>query len=849
MTEDVYFKNVRTVTTADICIDKYWDMNGNGSWDKDEPPVVGAEFEIIDISSGSVAGGITTDADGKGCWKGTVGSKYQINELWPYLDGWGSGEFTLDPAGNNFTVSNDPPEYTIIICKDLPANGVAAANGGSPSFGFTSNMPKHESFTLGIGDCFDVSVKAGIEYWIAEDDPSGQNYKLVDIDASGLPSGGNEDIQNRKYTFTIPLPSMGAASVVPDKITFINEPVPQKVKVLICKKWGWPKDMDPVGDIEEEFGGPKFHFETNIEGAESFDLKYGQCKAVWVEIGQYYEVTEDPASCYQFNGADEDGCVDIVGGSGNTVTFEAGDTRGAGDLEADCGDCEPPCGSLTFYNTQKMMKIRVSKEIVKDTDLGGDVEGEIALPEFEFKTNLPGGDFTLKAGQHKDFWVPCGNEYWVEEAGGPECFEVDHIGLDGCIEKTGGHGDRIRFKAIDDDKAITEGDVGEECRPCGEITFYNARKMMKIKICKVLTLPEQEMVEEGGMWPSFTFKTNMPGVPGGTFTLGPGHWCQEFEIPCGIPFKVCEVDSAEGFQFADISVWGCVNELDRNGPCIKFKAGGWMPDEEADAGCIRTCGGITFENELIPGRINLHKTDAVSGEDLEGAVFALLSWPGEDPVNDIFGNPVENVTTDENGLASFENLWWGTYLVREVDPPTGYEPKEAVVTVGPGSLEVTLEGEIADPRKPGKIGILKLDEDGDPMTGAGFTLYNSAGTVVVRAEEMVDAAGKVAFENLDWGSYLIVETTVPDDYEKADDVAVTIDAENAGKTVNVTVTNDPEDTTTTVTVAGLTEGIQVLGITELPFTGMHPAIPISGISSILIGAGLFMASLKKRFRK
>jgi hypothetical protein len=43
--------------------------------------------------------------------------------------------------------------------------------------------------------------------------------------------------------------------------------------------------------------------------------------------------------------------------------------------------------------------------------------------------------------------------------------------------------------------------------------------------------------------------------------------------------------------------------------------------------------------------------------------------------------------------------------------------------------------------------------------------------------------------------------------------------------------------------------LEVLGIQELPFTGMHPAIPISGITMILGGAAMFIASIRKKFRR
>jgi hypothetical protein len=53
--------------------------------------------------------------------------------------------------------------------------------------------------------------------------------------------------------------------------------------------------------------------------------------------------------------------------------------------------------------------------------------------------------------------------------------------------------------------------------------------------------------------------------------------------------------------------------------------------------------------------------------------------------------------------------------------------------------------------------------------------------------------------------------------------------------------------TTTTTTPGV---IQVLGIQELPFTGMNPAVPISGVSTVLAGGLMVMLSfVRRKFRR
>ena len=67
---------------------------------------------------------------------------------------------------------------------------------------------------------------------------------------------------------------------------------------------------------------------------------------------------------------------------------------------------------------------------------------------------------------------------------------------------------------------------------------------------------------------------------------------------------------------------------------------------------------------------------------------------------------------------------------------------------------------------------------------------------------------------------------------------VTFDAAHTSITLNV---KDTPTTTTTLTVAGLTEGIQVLA-----FTGIDPIIPIAGGSAVIAGLAMLLATLRRR---
>lgn len=76
-----------------------------------------------------------------------------------------------------------------------------------------------------------------------------------------------------------------------------------------------------------------------------------------------------------------------------------------------------------------------------------------------------------------------------------------------------------------------------------------------------------------------------------------------------------------------------------------------------------------------------------------------------------------------------------------------------------------------------KIIINKIDGDGNKLEGAGFTLYKKIKGEYVQVREEIKGVTTFEFTHLDAGDYKIVETTVPDGYNKAKDIEFTITAE------------------------------------------------------------------------
>ena len=154
-----------------------------------------------------------------------------------------------------------------------------------------------------------------------------------------------------------------------------------------------------------------------------------------------------------------------------------------------------------------------------------------------------------------------------------------------------------------------------------------------------------------------------------------------------------------------------------------------------------------------------------------------------------------------------------------------------------------------------------------PVEGATYVLKYIEGQCfapsVPEYTMVTDASGKASLSGLPWGKWELTETIEPSGYEidllphvyliggsglkmAGSSVNVNADVVNVPKS---TPGPDPEPEPTpepegTITVAGITSGIQVLA-----FTGIAPIIPISGGSALAGGLSLFIASLIKRNRK
>ena len=187
---------------------------------------------------------------------------------------------------------------------------------------------------------------------------------------------------------------------------------------------------------------------------------------------------------------------------------------------------------------------------------------------------------------------------------------------------------------------------------------------------------------------------------------------------------------------------------------------------------------VTVTNEPTKGGIRLTKTDSETGAFLAGVKFNI--YQGD--------TLIATMTTDENGVASCDNLNRGTYLVNEDALPEGYSGELVVLEATVQSDAVT-ELHAVNCKSKSQIRIVKTDDlTGEAVSGAEFTVTDESGNVA--AVITTDANGEAVTDWLPYGVYTVTETKTPEHYV-ASSWSETVAAYENGVTYTFKVSNTP----------------------------------------------------------
>ncbi|WP_434683072.1 SpaA isopeptide-forming pilin-related protein [Bacillus sp. PM5] len=183
------------------------------------------------------------------------------------------------------------------------------------------------------------------------------------------------------------------------------------------------------------------------------------------------------------------------------------------------------------------------------------------------------------------------------------------------------------------------------------------------------------------------------------------------------------------------------------------------------------------------GQFKLLKKDSESGQLLPGAKFNVI---------DKDGNVVETIITDDKGEALSKQLPVGTYTLKEIEAPKGYELSSSSVSV---DVEVNkvVTVDVVNKKIPekvtGQFEIVKVDAEDKTkvLSDAEFEVYKDGKKVDTLR---TDKTGKVVSQKLEPGTYTLKETKAPQGYKLLkEEIEVVVEA---NKVVEVQVENAKE---------------------------------------------------------
>ncbi|WP_142292444.1 SpaA isopeptide-forming pilin-related protein [Bacillus wiedmannii] len=183
------------------------------------------------------------------------------------------------------------------------------------------------------------------------------------------------------------------------------------------------------------------------------------------------------------------------------------------------------------------------------------------------------------------------------------------------------------------------------------------------------------------------------------------------------------------------------------------------------------------------GQFKLLKKDSESGQLLPGAKFDVI---------DKDGNVIETIITDGKGEALSKQLPVGTYTLKEVEAPKGYELTSSLVHVDVAANKTVtvdvLNKKIVE-KATGQFEIVKVDAEDKAkvLSDAEFEVYKDGKKVETLR---TDKTGKVISQKLEPGTYTLKETKAPQGYKLLkEEIEVVVEA---NKVVQVQVENAKE---------------------------------------------------------
>ena len=201
---------------------------------------------------------------------------------------------------------------------------------------------------------------------------------------------------------------------------------------------------------------------------------------------------------------------------------------------------------------------------------------------------------------------------------------------------------------------------------------------------------------------------------------------------------------------------------------------------------ITANGGEAIENNIIYGSVSGKKSDE-DGNALGGAGIGIFKTGTEKFTTE---SAIQTTVTAADGSFSFEKVPYGTWVIREIESPTGFVLSKEEITVTIGAVDEVVEIELVNYFIKGNIELTKVDKDypDNKLTGAEFEVYADAngdgkldiGDKLLGTMTELDG-GVYQMKELRYGKYLVREKTAPTGFVLDENVYSVFIEEN-GKT-------------------------------------------------------------------
>ena len=319
-----------------------------------------------------------------------------------------------------------------------------------------------------------------------------------------------------------------------------------------------------------------------------------------------------------------------------------------------------------------------------------------------------------------------------------------------------------------------------------ETSFYNERQRVEIDLVKSLETDEAYGVGNNGEIFDVTFglyaETDLTAADGTV-------------IPADGLIEIISLDeNGKGTVNSDLPFGSYyVKELSTNSAYVlneqKYPVHFEYAGQDTAVVHFSANDGEAIENEIIYVSVSGLKSDE-DGNALGGAVIGIFKTGTEEFTKE---NAIQTTTSADDGSFSFEKVPYGTWVIREIESPTGFVLSEEEITVTVGKVDEVVEIELVNYFIKGNIELTKVDADypDNKLTGAVFEVYadtNGNGEFDKDDKlcgEMTELEGGVyRMTELRYGKYFVREKTAPDGFV-LDDGVYGVSIEENGKTYTV----------------------------------------------------------------